>query len=184
MKYIQIKTLEISGFLSCLESLRLPYGLECRSYTGGYYTADMAANTISHQYWCNIDNKDIALMSALIQRGDEHAKALRLINVYANITAPRYFWQEMVTYEVGVTKGCSNSTLHQECKGMTTDELVKFKEQLPEGTMQTRTYMFSYQALRRIYRQRENHKLPHWHELCEWIENLPFSEQLITIGLK
>jgi hypothetical protein len=74
--------------------------------------------------------------------------------------------------------------MHIQGKGLTTEELVKMKEELKEGTMQKRVEYFSYQTLRRIYVQRRNHRLPHWHKFCEWIEGLPFAKELILIGLK
>lgn len=175
---IDIKLLEIGGLGAAVETLRLPYGKECRS--GFHFSLDLDNhNNFTTNSCVSLNDNDIKLMGTLIIRGDEHAKFARLIQVWVNITAPRYFYQELVTYEVGVTKGCSNSTMHQECKGMSEDELVEFKNKLPEGTMQTRTYMFSYQVLRRIYFQRLGHRLPHWHYFCDWIESLPYAKELI-----
>lgn len=53
---------------------------------------------------------------------------------------------------------------------------------LPSSYNQRRTYMFSYAALRAIYHARKNHKLTEWHEFCEWIESLPYAEELIIGG--
>lgn len=44
---------------------------------------------------------------------------------------------------------------------------------LPSSWNQRRTVMFSYAALRNIYRQREGHKLDEWHKFREWCESLP-----------
>ena len=44
---------------------------------------------------------------------------------------------------------------------------------------QTRNVMLNYEVLANIYRQRKNHKLDEWREVCKWIETLPYSE-LIT----
>ena len=46
---------------------------------------------------------------------------------------------------------------------------------LPSAFMQKRTVMFSYAALRSIYRQREGHKLEEWQAFREWCERLPKS---------
>lgn len=73
--------------------------------------------------------------------------------------------------------------MHTDAKGLSDEELVNFKEQLPEGTMNTRVFMLSYQTLRRIYEQRKNHRLPHWHKFCDWIKTLPYSKELIINGL-
>lgn len=50
---------------------------------------------------------------------------------------------------------------------------------LPSSYNQTRNVMLNYEVLANIYRQRKNHKLDEWREVCKWIENLPYSE-LIT----
>lgn len=50
---------------------------------------------------------------------------------------------------------------------------------LPSSYNQTRNVMLNYEVLTNIYRQRKNHKLDEWREVCKWIESLPYSE-LIT----
>ncbi len=50
---------------------------------------------------------------------------------------------------------------------------------LPSSYNQTRNVMLNYEVLANIYRQRKNHKLDEWREVCKWIESLPYSE-LIT----
>lgn len=62
--------------------------------------------------------------------------------------------------------------------------LNDIKDSLPEGYIQTRVDMFSYQTLRRIVVQRHNHKLPEWHEFIEWIKTLPLANELILVGLE
>lgn len=184
---VEIKTLEIAGFASALMALRLPFGKECRSEC----FCDIVEVDSSHQNnegviihsESEIDPKDLHLMSTLVKRGDEHAKVVRGIMVYAEINAPRYWWQEADTYRVGTDRLSSESTMHIQGKGLSTEELVKMKSELTEGTMQKRVQVFSYQCLRRIYIQRRNHRLPHWHKFCEWVETLPFAKELILIGL-
>lgn len=51
---------------------------------------------------------------------------------------------------------------------------------LPSSYNQTRNVMLNYEVLANIYRQRKNHKLDEWQEVCKWIESLPYSE-LITV---
>ena len=50
---------------------------------------------------------------------------------------------------------------------------------LPSSYNQKRTVMLNYEVLANIYKSRRNHKLDEWHNLCDWIEGLPYSE-LIT----
>ena len=53
---------------------------------------------------------------------------------------------------------------------------------LPSAYLQTRTVTMSYANLRNIYFQRKSHRLIEWHDFCNWIKLLPYSEELITIG--
>ena len=50
---------------------------------------------------------------------------------------------------------------------------------LPSSYNQTRNVMLNYEVLANIYRQRKNHKLDEWREVCKWIETLPYSELII-----
>lgn len=178
---IEIKTLEVAGFASAVQALRLPFGKECRSTC--IQDFEQYESSLCYSARMDLDAKDIHLMSTLIKRGDEHAKVIRGVMVYAEIDAPRFWWQEMDTYRVGTDRLSSESTMHIQGKGLSTDELVKMKSELKEGTMQKRVQVFSYQCLRRIYVQRKHHRLPHWQEFCSWIESLPFAKELILIGL-
>lgn len=47
---------------------------------------------------------------------------------------------------------------------------------LPSSYNQRRTVMLNYEVLANIYKSRRNHKLDEWRELCDWIEELPYSE--------
>lgn len=181
---LDVKTIEVAGFLSAVEALRLPFGKECRSQThyDDSWVCDIVPNFQS-DVRVFFDERDLTLMSTLIKRGDEHAKVLRGIIAYAEINAPRFWWVEMDTYRIGSERLSSESTMHIQGRGMSTEELVKMKSELTEGTMQKRVQYFSYQALRRIYQQRRNHRLPHWHIFCDWIKTLPFANELILIGL-
>jgi len=41
---------------------------------------------------------------------------------------------------------------------------------------QKRTIDLNYEVLAAQYRQRKDHKLNCWHQYCDWIRNLPYSE--------
>lgn len=51
---------------------------------------------------------------------------------------------------------------------------------LPTSYNQMRTCTFNYENLNNIYRARKNHKLDEWHRFCDWIEQLPYAQDLIT----
>lgn len=52
-------------------------------------------------------------------------------------------------------------------------------ELLPSFYNQRRMVMLNYEVLVNIYKSLQNHKLDEWHELCDWIESLPYSELII-----
>lgn len=55
----------------------------------------------------------------------------------------------------------------------------KMIQLLPSSYNQKRTVMLNYEVLANMYNSRKNHKLDEWHDFCDWIKTLPYSE-LIT----
>lgn len=60
----------------------------------------------------HIGEKDYSLMMRLRNAGTDHRKFMRMITVYADITAPLYWFKEEDTYKVG-TVANSCSTMHK-----------------------------------------------------------------------
>lgn len=52
---------------------------------------------------------------------------------------------------------------------------------LPTSYNQMRTLTFNYETLINIYHARRNHKLFEWHTFCDWIETLPYANDLIIL---
>lgn len=187
---MKIETLEIAGLRGVLEALRLPFNKGPRSKSDFKWSEGRLADGLAvedavrvmYMTSLKIDPRDIDLIRTLVKRGDEHAKAVRGIEVWASITAPVYWWCEMETYRVGHERLSSESTMHGAAKGLTGEELIKVKSELPMGTVLTKVDMFSYQCLRRIVVQRHNHRLPEWHDFVEWVRTLPFAKELILDG--
>lgn len=186
MSEFKIKTLEVAGFASAVQALRLPFKKECRSEVFNKHYAD--GHSEPREVFCQssvfFDSKDLHLMSVLIKRGDEHAKVMRGIVAYAEIEAPVYWWCELETYRAGHERLSSESTMHVDCKGLSGEELVKAKSEIPMGKMLKKIDFFSYQCLRNIVKQRKGHRLPEWGVFIDWVRNLPFAEQLILVGLE
>lgn len=178
MAKIKINTLEIAGLSSVLQALRLPFGKESRSYSK--FNIELDEDYIRTSTYTYANEKDLHLLSVLVKRGDEHAKAIRGLMVYAEIEAPIWFYRELETYRIGRERLSSESTMHIDCKGLSGEELEKAKDEIPMGKIQKTVDMFSYQCLRRIYHQRKNHRLPMWHDFCDWIKALPFANTFIT----
>jgi len=151
-----------------------------------------------------ISGDDHTLLLKLIKNGDSHAKVMRMIQVWLDIKAPRYWWQEFATYCIGVTT-MSKSTVHTITDhdlteydfegGMDEDILRKLynirnldgfsdknlimramKHILPESFLQRRIVNLNYQVLRHIYLDRKGHRLPEWKTFLDFLDTLPFSE--------
>lgn len=134
-------------------------------------------------------NRDPAEMAAVARRlafkGDGHNKFLESIVVWLDVRAPRYFWQQLDTYRVGVSKQ-SESTMHTMTKSglgqgqfenplpeallaymnelIAADDWRAVKSVLPESFLQRRILCVNYMALQRMIRQRSSHRLPEWRQ--------------------
>ena len=103
---IKIRTLEVAGIGPAIHAMRNPY--------------DSWAKSDTHQGY--IGEKDRELSERLSNAGTEHCKHLRLIEVWAEIEAPLYWWKEFDTYRAGVEK-LSCSTMHTITKSKFTKEM-------------------------------------------------------------
>ena len=218
---MKIELLETAGWYTVFKNLRQSYSLDSRSElnndTNFKESDDIECfgHTVDYGGYCIINNKDLQLLSTLVKKGDSHSKIIRGIQTYVEITAPRYWWQEWLTYVIGVLEinptidwvslnsestmytlkkqvelpedyfisGTTYSTIDiLKDKINKSDSLQSIKANLPEGYLQTRTFQVSYQAWRRIYQQRHNHKLEEWSkDIVKFIKDLPFSKELITV---
>lgn len=199
---MKIKTLEVAGFHSALHAMRNPMDSWAKSdtKTGKIGPAD----------------KDLS--QRLSKAGEEHAKHLRMIQVWVDIKAPRYWWQEFDTYRMGVEK-ISCSTMHtlmrrpltmddfemdaDDGQTVTAINLINLNmdlwkqtedpdekkwiwrgiiQSLPQSFLQKRTVMMNYAAIRRIYHQREGHKLVEWERFRAWARTLPESWMITGEG--
>lgn len=207
---MKIETIEVVGFKPSLTGLRAPY----KSY-------DRSDTDLSQEDGCDfkMGDADKELAMRLCKAGRNHRKHMRMWYVYADITAPRYFWSELDTHVLGVVKN-SESTIHTLYKEDICDELFEFdlndapecavevmgavksalvelqgcfksaktadeknyyrrimKQILPESFKQRRCVCMNYEALRHMYQERKNHRLPEWSEVfCDWVKTLPYSE--------
>jgi hypothetical protein len=137
-----------------------------------------------------------------------HNKFLEMLDVWVEVKAPRYWWQEADTYRLTVKssestmhtlikgiKGGGFDSTHFECRDVSASEIrtirhrvgrdepiEKIKRILPEGFMQTRVWKLNYKNIRNIMIQRGQHKLPHWRYLCQFLkDNLRHRELVADI---
>ena len=59
------------------------------------------------------------------------------------------------------------------------DEWWQMIQLLPSSYNQKRTVMLNYEVLANMYKSRKDHKLDEWHEFCDWIKTLPYSELIV-----
>lgn len=181
---MKIELLEISGMVSALKALRLPYNKEPMSMIDHSLFARFGV--FNQRNWIDFDleGKDIALMQKLIISGDEHAKPLRGILAYLDITAPIDWWVEAETYEAGHQRLFSASTMNTEGRGLKGHALREELNKISFGREVRKIDYFSYQTLRRIVRQRYNHRKAEWHFFIDSVRMLPYAKELILVGLE
>ena len=207
---MRIENLEVYGIKAALRAMRNPMDSWDRS--DSYKLCDY--KVFSDNYMLNTEgfilgNNDKTLSQKLTKAGTEHCKHLRLIQVWVDMTLPRFVWVEKDTYRFVEKISCS--TLHKlTSKELTQDDFeyeismetlqklnsyiayyqttkdkntfLKLKNELPEGFLQKRTINTNYQQLLNIYNQRKSHKLPQWKVICDWILELPYFSDLTGIG--
>lgn len=105
---IAIENVTIYGLEEAIRGMRNPYNSWDKSDS---YKVNMMADDRVEMTDYILGEKDQTLMGQLACAGSDHAKFRRMIAVYADITAPLYWWKEYDTYKVG-TVANSCSTMH------------------------------------------------------------------------
>jgi len=99
-----IETLEVAGIKSAIHAMRNPYD-----------SWDKTDTTITYDPFetrLTVGPADKELSMRLAKAGTEHCKHLRMVEVWADISMPLYWWKEFDTYRTGVEK-VSCSTMHK-----------------------------------------------------------------------
>lgn len=62
----------------------------------------------------------------------------------------------------------------------TKDERIfrEIRNLLPSGYNVYATWFANYEVLLNIYHQRKDHRLPEWHNMCKWIEEMPYFKEI------
>lgn len=68
---------------------------------------------------------------------------------------------------------------YQEVSDRLKEIYLEILYNVPSGFELTARLTTNYRALKTVYSQRKNHRLPEWREFCEWIKTLPQAEELI-----
>ena len=118
---IKFENYEVTGWEHAIRGMRNPMNSweksdsEFITSDGDHY--DICGNSgpwYGEDGWSEvlIGEADHTLMMSLAKGGPVHAKYLRMIAVYLDVTAPLYWWKEFDTYKVG-TVANSCSTMHK-----------------------------------------------------------------------
>ena len=106
---IKIENVEVVGWEHAIIGMRNPLNSWDKSDSAKCLSPGESPDCSSG--YC-IGPDDLNLMKRLAKAGTDHRKFMRMIVVYADITAPLYWWKEFDTYKVG-TVANSCSTMHK-----------------------------------------------------------------------
>ena len=112
---IKIEKTEVVGWEAAIRGMRNPMNSWEKSDSLFYGDSDSCQSGSEGCFGncgCGIGLNDLSLMKKLRNAGTDHRKFMRMITVYADITAPLYWWKEFDTYKVG-TVANSCSTMHK-----------------------------------------------------------------------
>ena len=163
----------------------------------------MAVNTDK----CTTDITKTVKSLALSGKGEGHDQFLTGIRVAFDLTFTNKAWVELERYRF-VEFVSSQSTMHRISKFDLTQQYNEYVDKRiidimnelkdtynktqdkedylrllysnPSGFELTARLTTNYRALKTVYSQRKNHRLPEWREFCKWIETLPYAQELIT----
>lgn len=99
---IKFENTEVCGIRHAIRGMR--------NAMNSWKKSDSYASIIYNTFELGENDKVLAMQ--LSKAGTDHRKFLRMITVYADITAPLYWWKEYDTYKVGTTAN-SCSTMHK-----------------------------------------------------------------------
>lgn len=107
---IKIEKVEVLGWEQAIRGMRNPKNSGDKSDS----IFSLVGNPKKERFevTCEVGENDLSLMKRLVKAGTDHRKFMRMIVVYADITAPLYWWKEFDTYKVG-TVANSCSTMHK-----------------------------------------------------------------------
>ena len=146
---IDISKYEVAGFEHAIRGMRNPMNSwdKSDSYFGFYYEHP---DDPEPEYRQEVGPSDLKLMKKLCKAGTDERKFMRMIVVYADITAPMYWWKEFDTYKVGTVRN-SCSTMHKitskrfSYEDFSTDQLmVSGTENLMETVVNLNELRYAY----------------------------------------
>lgn len=128
---MKITTLEVAGIKPSMKGMRNPKNSWDKNDTFICTETNINCNQCLLKDLCDVSDiiigeNDLKLATNLKKAGTEHAKYLRMIQVWADFDMPRYWWQEFDAYKIGYSEN-SCSTMHKlfnKDKEITIDDFV------------------------------------------------------------
>lgn len=115
-----------------------------------------------------------------------HSKPFRLDDFSAEKLIVEEMWNENEIDDVTSPRDTINHTIIMlnQCRKRfleTNDKKYWWQmiQLLPSSYNQKRTVMLNYEVLSQIYLYRRDHKLDEWHTFCDWIDQLPYFNEII-----
>ena len=156
---------------------------------------------------CTTEITNTAKALAQSGKGEGHDQYLTGILVSFDLTCSNKMWVEMERYRF-VNFVSSQSTMHritrfnikEQCNGyvdkVILQRLIELQEEaiadpaneekklrllynIPSGFELPARLTTNYRALKTVYAQRKNHRLPEWRAFCKFVETLPYADKLI-----
>lgn len=162
---MNIENVRVFGFEPAFRSMRNPKDSWARS-DSQFYTKPVVYPSASTELLLPespvLGPKDLELATALIHGGSEERKFLRLIVAWADLTLPRYLWQELDTYKVSTVR-MSCSTMHKMGSRLLTQddfELPLSEVMLQEVNKLILAFQEAPQEEKRAARRRMKNALP------------------------
>lgn len=183
---MKIENVEIMGIESSIKASKYP----------------MAVDTSM----CNSDITPTVLSLAQSDKGEGHDQMLTGMKVNFDLTFSNKGWIELERYRF-VEFVSSQSTMHRiarfdlrkQYNEYVDTRMIDIMEELedtynqthdkedylrllysnPCGFELTARLTTNYRALKTVYSQRRNHRLPEWRKFCEWVRTLPYADQFI-----
>jgi hypothetical protein len=152
---MKIENEQVFGFEAAIRAMRNPLNSwdksdsRIKSCDDPLYWADKNAN----EERFILGEKDMLLSQKLTKAGTEHSKHLRLIQVWFDITAPRYWYIEFDTYLHKTNISCS--TMHTLMKKPISEQDFE-KDNIPASLIEKiNTYIKLYQETNDVEEKRD-----------------------------
>lgn len=152
----------------------------------------------------DITNRTVSLGGS--NKGEGHDNFLNGIIVQFDLTFSLKAWTELQRYhfidfvssqstmhritKFNITEQCNEyvdsliinrlqELINQYNDNSTPENYLKVLYNIPTGFQLTARMTTNYRQLKTMYSQRKNHRLPEWHEFCNWVETLPYFKLIV-----